>query len=172
MSYFKYLLCLSVLTFHGLFAVEEQLGSAEATLNSQVQITREMTIPGLDFGKLAQTETKSPLSSFVQETESSVKSLRGFNRIVRNAVVVAPYTQGKVIVNGILCHVANYARCSLVTVLDGPFFGTQTTISPAGVVLIVNNVCYLDETPYGLIIRHEYADCTVLTGLDQVIIFH
>lgn len=76
-------------------------------------------------------------------------------------------------VNGELCHVGKYLQSIIYTVLEGPHYGTQTTVAYSGVVLYVNYDYTLEHTPWGgVVLHHFYSDSETVTGSNQVIIFY
>jgi hypothetical protein len=84
------------------------------------------------------------------------------------ACVLLPYSQGEMSINGQYCHVASYSHGYVVTVLDGPNYGFQMVVAYNGVILATNPYFIINGTPGGDYLRHEYIDCSIVTGLNQV----
>lgn len=86
---------------------------------------------------------------------------------------ILPYSQGYCHVNDEYCHVANYMYTSVITVLEGPNYGLQTTIDYFGVVVAINvDFSVTRVRGGGVIFKHYYPDCKIITGYDQVILLY
>ncbi len=88
------------------------------------------------------------------------------------SVVMIPQGEGIAYVNGQLCHIANYPFSVIYTVLEGPYYGLQTTMTYDGIVLYVNDEYTLKQKATGAILYHYYDDSVVITGSTQVIRFY
>lgn len=170
--YFIFVFCILCFTNH-VFSEIEQLGSLDKLLSIKEGMKNEWNLPSLDFEKLAseagdQKKLLPHLNMPVKELSVPCKELGLFKN--HKTLVITPITQGKVFINGVYCHVGNYARTVIITVLEGAQFGLQTTMTYQGRVLSCNYVCFLDNTYAGIFLRHEYPDVTVITGSEQVII--
>lgn len=157
--------------------VEDAQREGYATItNTQISTHRSLVdgahLKNLNFDSLKAThqEGHANLISELLSDNNKVAN-RNFNANRRAKVrVVAPISQGLTYIDGELCHVGDYPNISLITVLQGPHRGMQTTLDYNGVVLCVNLVFFVQDTPAGIVLRHEYPGTTVKTGVDQVVI--
>lgn len=102
----------------------------------------------------------------------STETLRAKRQRRKKSLVMSPQAEQLLSINGELCHVANYPRSVIYTVLEGPYYGTQTTMTYDGVILYVNYDYDFEETFDGVILYHYYDDSVVITGANQVIKFY
>lgn len=145
--------------------VFSQFCSAEQEATDVTPI-KKIEVEGLNFADIPKDSQKGNLSEFVQDDCNLADAF--LNRI-RHYTPLYPLEEGMAYVNGQLCHVGKYPRSIIYTVLEGPYFGTQTTVTYDGIVLYVNQDYKIEYTPGGVIFRHEYADSKVITGANQVI---
>lgn len=80
-----------------------------------------------------------------------------------------PVLQRDEIVDGVYCHVAYYSDAVVTTVMAGPRYGLQVVSNYYGQVMMVNPYYTVERNFAGLFIRHEYFDCTIITGKNQAI---
>lgn len=80
-----------------------------------------------------------------------------------------PIHQSDEIVDGVFCHVAYYSDAVITTVLAGPRYGLQVVTDYYGQILTVNPYYTLERNFAGHFLRHEYFDCTIITGKTQAI---
>lgn len=80
-----------------------------------------------------------------------------------------PLLQQEEWIDGALCHVSYYSDAVITTVLTGPYYGLQLTSDYRGNLLIVNPYYTLERNFSGIFLRHEYPDCTIITGKNQAI---
>lgn len=171
---FIYLMA-AICLFTNLFSINHELDSPNKLLALKGQVKKEWNLPDLNFEELAKSASSNQnlLNHIDVQPKEMTSPCKEMGRYFQQkSLVIVPITQGILYVNGVLCHVGNYARTVLITVLEGPQFGLQTTMNYRGRVLACNFVCYLDNTPDGVLLRHEYYDSTVITGTTQVIILH
>lgn len=116
----------------------------------------------LDFDILTETESDESLESLLKNSDEAHTK----------ALMVLPYHQGLALIRGEMCHIADYARCSIITVLQGPHYGIQTITTPNGFILRVKTNFFVDSTPQGIYLRHEYRNSTVITGSAQMVVYH
>lgn len=80
-----------------------------------------------------------------------------------------PVHQGDEIIDGVYCHVAYYSDAVITTVLAGPRYGLQVVSNYYGQIIMVNPYYTLERNFAGHFLRHEYFDCTIITGKNQAI---
>ncbi len=107
------------------------------------------------------TSEKEALLAKLGKIESHKKGFGGYTAI--------PLSQGKQYVDGTLCHVAFYTDAVITTVFSGPYYGLQIVSNYNGVIIAQNPFYYIDSTLSGIYLRHEYMDCTIITGSTQVL---
>lgn len=96
----------------------------------------------------------------------TINKLYGYH----HCLIVAPVSQGLSYIDGARCHIGTYLRSTIITVLEGPNYGCQLTISNlTGQIVYLNPNYMIDYTPGGVIFRHEYNDSSVVTGADQIV---
>jgi hypothetical protein len=153
------------------FCVAEQ---EEATVLPVTPI-QTLKVEGLDFDNLPKESTIGNLSEVVRDDENSLldnlMERRGKKKKKHKDLMLYPYAETVAYVNGQLCHVGNYTQSVIYTVLEGPYYGTQTTMTYGGIVMYVNYDYEMEYTPAGVILHHYYDDSKVITGATQVIIF-
>lgn len=130
---------------------------------------KELQNNAIDFENLPKESVIGSLAECVKESESLLDLLT--DRVKRKPLLY-PYSEGLAYVNGVLCHVGDYPRSIIYTVLEGPQYGLQTVTSYAGYVMYVNYDYELEYTPYGVILHHYYSDSKIITGSTQVISFY
>lgn len=130
---------------------------------------KEIEVKEIDFEKLPEESQVGNLSELVKE-EENITDL--FTERARSRVILYPYAETLAYVNGQLCHVGNYAQSVIYTVLEGPYYGTQTTVTYDGVVLYVNYDYATEYTSGGVVLYHYYSDSKVITGSNQIIKFY
>ncbi len=134
-------------------------------------VKKEVNIPGFDLELIKKGElsvTPSSVATLFGQPAVSGYSLFGYSS---PALTLIPYSQELAYSQGDLCHFAYYSDVTVVTVLSGPEYGYQVILSPYGHVLSTQSFYYLDSNAYGLYLRHEYLDVTIVTGTDQVVYF-
>lgn len=135
-------------------------------------LVQEAGIDKLDFNNLPENEP-SNLADFLgnAKTETSLDSLTTLRNFGSKRIIV-PASQGMMYIHGELCHVANYETSTIITVFEGPNYGLQTVVDYYGVVRYVNRYCTVEYSRSGgMILRHGYPDCLVITGRDQIVVF-
>lgn len=175
MKYF--LICLTMLYAVGVSATELEEAQSDgygAITNSQISthnpLVEESKIHEINFDAASvNVDSQSTLTELMGQKSANFDFGSNQKRMAR-VRVVPPVSQGLTRINGELCHVGDYPNCSLITVLRGPHRGMQTTVDYNGVVLCVNHIFFVEHTPSGVVLRHEYPGVTVRTGLDQVVI--
>jgi hypothetical protein len=130
---------------------------------------KELKVEEIDFANLPKESQIGNLAEVVKGTESLLEKLCDY---IHNQLILHPHTEGLAYVNGQLCHVSHYSQSIIYTILDGPYYGTQTTMTYNGAVLYVNYDYTMEYTPHGVVLHHYYSDSEVVTGSNQVIIFH
>lgn len=143
---------------------------AEETAELLVKPLQEVTSEALDFDKFPSESVVGALSEYVTEQESVLDMFS--QRVKKKRTLLYPYSENLVFVNGVLCHVGNYPRSIIYTVLEGPQYGLQTVSDYYGELLYVNYDFDIEYTPYGMILHHDYDDSEVITGSTQVIKFY
>lgn len=135
-------------------------------------ILNEEQVNNLDFDKLRENAEDSNvrLSDVVKEEIPSTAQCVGCMYGASSAVV--PYSQGFSYIKGTFCHVANYVHGSIITVFEGYNYGLQTTVDYYGNVIAVNYSPVVEYSPAGTTFKHYYPDCSVVTGMDQIILFY
>lgn len=151
-------LCAVIFTF-AVFAEE----------TSPVSPIQEVKNEAVDFENLPKESVVGALANCVKEENSLLDDLT--KRVHLNRLLY-PYSEGLAFVNGILCHQGHYPRSIVYTVLEGPQYGLQTVLNHYGEVLYVNYEYWLEYTPYGVILHHDYSDSEIITGSTQVISFY
>ena len=129
---------------------------------------KEIEVKELNFDDLPKESKIGNLSELVKD-ETSFTSI--FEDRIKSHVILYPYAEGLAYVNGQLCHVGNYPQSIIYTVLEGPYYGTQTTTTRHGVVLYVNYDYVTEYTVAGVVLHHYYSDSEVITGSNQIIKF-
>ncbi len=130
---------------------------------------KELKNDAIDFENLPKESVIGSLAECVTDSESLLDLLT--DRVKRKPMLY-PYSEGLAYVNGILCHVGDYPRSIIYTVLEGPQYGLQTVMSYSGYVMYVNYDFDLEYTPFGIIFHHYYSDSEIITGSTQVISFY
>ncbi len=148
------------------FAEEETKSVESATDKTEI---KEIRVEELNFEKLTQESKIGALAEHVKDDKVSIES---FLEAMRAQVILHPYAETLAYVNGQLCHVGNYPQSVIYTVLEGPYYGLQTTMTYSGIVLYTNQSYVLEYTPYGVVLHHYYSDSEVVTGSNQLIIFY
>lgn len=138
------------------------------SISDLVTPIKEMEVKEIEFDKLPKESKVGDLSDVVREPESWFDLLTDK---VKSRAVLCPYAETLAYVNGYLTHIGNYAQSVIYTVLDGPSYGTQTTVTYAGVVLYVNYEYKVEYTSGGAVFFHRYSDSRVITGSTQIIKF-
>ncbi len=138
---------------------------------SQLLVTpiKEVKVEEIDFENLPEQSQIGNLAEVVKSEESLLEKLSDH---IQGQLILHPYAESLAYINGQLCHVGNYSQSVIYTVLEGPYYGTQTTLAYNGVVLYVNYDYVMEYTPYGVVLHHHYSDSEVVTGSNQVIIFN
>ena len=80
-----------------------------------------------------------------------------------------PVLQTEEIIDGVYCHVAYYSDAVITTVLAGHRYGLQVVSNYYGQVMMVNPYYTVERNFAGHFLRHEYFDCTIITGKNQAI---
>jgi hypothetical protein len=83
-----------------------------------------------------------------------------------------PNTETLAYVNGYLSHIGYYPQSIIYTVLEGPYYGMQTTTAVNGVVLYINYDYVVEYTAIGVVFHHYYSDSEVITGANQIVKFY
>lgn len=143
-----------------MFATEE---------TSPVTPIKELKVDEINFEQLPKESTVGNLEELVTEESSPLDSLLEW---VGSHGYLYPFAEGMGYVNGVLCHIGNYPRSTIYTVMEGPQYGLQTVVTPDGYVMYVNYDYALEYTPQGVILHHNYSDSEVITGSTQVISFY
>ena len=136
---------------------------------SLVTPIKEVRIEDLILENIPKESFVGDLSQLVETPMSNLAA--SLTDQIRSNHILTPYAEGLAYVNGTLCHVGNYKRSTIYTVLEGPYYGLQTTMSLSGEILYVNHEYRLKNTSNGVILQHKYRDSKVITGSTQVIIF-
>src|SRR4029077_235313 len=118
---------------------------------------KNLKVEEVNFDNLPKESNVGNLAGLVKE-EKETSLLDSLSERIRNRAILYPYAEGIAYVNGQLCHVGNYSQSIIYTVLEGPYYGTQTTTAYDGVVLYVNYDYKLKYTPGGVIFYHYYSD--------------
>lgn len=146
------LLCISLVT--GSLAANE----ATELLASKAKIAE------LDFDQI-QNETRNEetplLASLGKESTEKANGCFGY--------IGVPVMQGEQFINGAWCHVAYYSDAVITTVHSGSHYGLQVVSSYSGYIITYNPFFQIDYTYSGKYLRHEYFDCTIVTGSTQAI---
>lgn len=145
-------------------AFSEELSSVNEIL------TQELGLDKIDFNYLSQTENGNlrDLIGTGRQEESTLSSLNDYGQ----QKLVTPITQWMDSIQGEYCHIANYPTSSIITVFEGPHYGLQIVVDCYGNKRYVNRHFIIEHTPTGgMILRHRYPDCVVITGKDQVVLF-
>jgi hypothetical protein len=173
MKVLKFMAVSSVLLLSNLCANEDAV-----TKIDQESIIQEVQTSNLDFSELRKKAPMavSNLADCIYGAENSSVAELALDRVKRKKrrkkPVQFPNSEALTYINGFLCHVGNYTRSSIVTVMDGPDYGLQTTVDYSGIVLSVNYECIVEHTPDGVTFKHEYPDCQIITGSEQIIKFY
>lgn len=163
MKSLKILLTVSALVFSNLCFADGEAPSLDVTP------IKEVKNESIDFKNLPSESIVGSLKEFVEEEETLLDCLT--ERVSRK-LKLYPYTEGLAYFNGFLCHVGNYPRSIVYTVLEGPQYGLQTVTDYFGAVIYVNYDYNVEYTPYGIILYHYYDDSKIITGSTQVIKFY
>lgn len=110
------------------------------------------------------TNTSQPESTPLLAKLGGATQKKGYG-----SYMAVPVSQGKQVINGSLCHVAYYSDAIITTVFSGPYYGLQVVSDYNGFVITSNPIYYVDSTLSGIYLRHEYYDCTIITGSTQVL---
>lgn len=160
------------------YKVGRELASYEAPSYGQdlVKSIQPLGIEKFKFEELPKQSKVGGLAAAVTKGKSfsriSTETLRAKKKKKKKALFMSPQAEQLLYINGELCHVANYARSVIYTVLEGPYYGTQTTMTYDGVILYVSYDYDFEETFDGVILYHYYDDSVVITGANQVIKFY
>lgn len=148
-------------------------GSEPAEFSSSAKSTQPLGLEKFKFEQLPKQSKVGGMAAAVTKGRSSssipTETLRAKKRKKKKGSFISPQAEQLLYINGQLCHVANYSRSVIYTVLEGPYYGTQTTMTYDGVVLYVNYDYEFEETFDGVIFYHYYDDSVVITGANQVI---
>jgi len=139
---------------------------------SQIAEIQEIEVKELNFEELPDESLIGDLSEVVKEKESFADLFLERVRRTESRAIMHPYAEGVSYVNGQLCHVGNYPQSVIYTVLEGPYYGTQTTMTYDGIVLYVNYEYHIEYTFGGTILTHYYSDSKIITGSNQIIKFY
>lgn len=134
-----------------------------------VKPIQEIEVEGLNFNNLPKESQTGDLKEVVGNNDERVNPWT--NRIKMPKVIMHPNAETVAYVNGQLCHIGNYPQSVIYTVLEGPNYGTQTTMTYDGIILYVNYEFELEHTFGGVVLHHFYADSKIITGSNQVIKF-
>lgn len=129
---------------------------------------QEIEVKELNFDDLPSESHTGELKEVIGEDERVNPFV---DRIKRPKVIMHPHAETVAYVNGQLCHIGNYPQSVIYTVLEGPNYGTQTTMTYDGIVLYVNYEYKLEHTLGGVVLHHFYSDSKIITGSNQVIKF-
>ena len=140
--------------------------------DSLVKPMQELKVEALNFDHLPKESQVGNLSDAVKEEECLLDALVERVKKKKSKVILQPHAETLAYVNGQLCHIGNYSQSVIYTVLEGPYYGTQTTMTYGGIVLYVNYDYALEQTIRGAILHHYYSDSEVITGSNQVIKFY
>lgn len=134
-----------------------------------VKTLNEIHLESINFEELAKATTVGSLADYVKDAETPLDS---FLERIKRKLHLQPNDEYVAFVNGQLCHIGYYPRSIIYTVLQGPYYGLQTTTTCTGVVLYVNYDYDIEYTSYGVILHHYYDDSEVVTGANQLITFY
>lgn len=158
------LICTTV--FSSLCCAEQE------STESLVKPIQEIKVNELNFEDLPKESQIGNLSEVINGEESLTDALsERIKKKKKSHCIMHPNSEMLAYVNGQLSHVGYYPQSIIYTVLEGPYFGTQTTTTYNGIVLYVN-YDYTVEYSGGAVFHHYYSDSEVITGSNQVIKFY
>jgi hypothetical protein len=169
MKLLKILTIISALVLSS-FCFAEQEEKETPSAPAAVTPIKEIQVEGLNFEELSKEESK--IGSLAEHVKDKNLSLESFLDAIRTHLILHPYAEGLAYVNGQLCHVGNYPQSVIYTVLEGPYYGLQTTTDYNGFILYVNPDYVIEYTLFGVVLHHYYSDSEVVTGSNQVIMFY
>lgn len=158
--------------FHILAIIFSMVISNFCGAEQEISVTpiKKIELEEVNFDNLPREAQVSNLSELVKDEEGFADA---FSQKIKTPLILYPYSEGLAYVNGQLCHVGNYSRSVIYTVLEGPYYGTQMTLTYSGIVMHVNDYDYdMKYTNGGVIFHHYYPDSKVITGANQVIKFY
>lgn len=129
---------------------------------------KNIELQDIDFANLP----KDPAGNLAPVVKDEKAENNTFIELIRSRVQISPHAETLAYVNGQLCHVGNYAQSIIYTVLEGPYFGTQTTVTYDGILLYVNTDFDVEYLYEGTILYHYYPDSKVITGSNQIVKFY
>lgn len=132
---------------------------------------KKVEVPSLDLDALKSGELAAHPNSVADLFGQSVSSGYSVFGYYPSGVTLLPYAQDITYSSDVLCHVANYTYVTVVTMLSGSTYGYQVIMTPSGYILSTNDIYFVDSNAYGLYLRHEYYDVSIVTGTDQVVYF-
>lgn len=162
-----HLFALICMTVFSSFCCAEQ----EST-ESLVKPIQEIEVKELNFEDLPKESQIGNLAEVVKGEESLADALVERVKKKKSHLIMYPNAEMLAYVNGQLCHVGYYPQSIIYTVLEGPYYGTQTTTAVNGVVLYVNYDYVVEYTVGGVVFHHYYSDSEVITGSNQIIKFY
>lgn len=149
------------------FCCAEQESSDEL-----VKPIQEIKVKELNFEELPKESQIGHLAGVLQAEESLTDILSERIKKKKSHLIMYPNAEALMYVNGQLCHVGYYPQSIIYTVLEGPYYGTQTTTAVNGVVLYVNYDYVAEYTIGGVVLHHYYSDSEVITGSNQIVKFY
>lgn len=171
------MILMGVLAFASPFAFAE-----DAVLSSTHEsMVKELKLEELKLDELIQANVSSKPEAMIKALSSDVSTraisadspaAMTINKLYgyHNCLIVVPISQGFSFIDGARCHVGTYLKSTIITVMEGPNYGCQLTVSNyTGQIICINPAYLVEFTPGGVIFRHEYNDSTVVTGYDQVV---
>jgi homoserine dehydrogenase len=165
-----HLFALICATVFSSFCCAEQEESTE----SLVKPIQELAVKELNFEDLPKESQVGNLAELVKEEESQLADIltERVKKKKKSSLIMYPNAEMLAYVNGQLCHVGYYPQSIIYTVLEGPYYGTQTTTAVNGVVLYVNYDYVVEYTVGGVVFHHYYSDSEVVTGSNQIVRFY
>lgn len=159
---------LFIFSFSICFSTEEKIAHLRDILNKEFKIhNTKIDLEDFDYENF-KTEKFNVAGSVCSKPGMS----EGCRQCGSSRMIVAPFSQNMVYVNGALCQVSYYQNSYILTVFEGARLGFQYIIGYNGCIQSINPYFIEEIAAGGISLRHEYSDCSILTGQDQVILFY
>ncbi len=158
--------------FSNVCFAEQENTEVQPFSETESQAFTEIEVKELIFEDLPKDSLIGNISDVINEEDSLVNALVERLKKKKTHFSMHPHAEGVSYINGQLCHVGNYPQSVIYTVLEGPYYGTQTTMNYYGAILFVNHDYVMEHTFGGVLLHHYYSDSEIVTGSTQIIQFY